>query len=421
MGSQDLPNLVWERMPAPRAFDGERTTQRVAQLLEGAVNDGVVPGAVALVRWRGETVLHEAYGSAQVWPQRRPMRHDTVFDLASLTKPLAATAVALALVDRGRLSLDEEVTRYLPELRKARAVGVTFRRLLTHSSGLSGWRPLYVWARSREEVLAAIDYLGMSYAPGSRFEYSDIGFITLGIALERIADQRLDELARTLVFEACGLRVTGYLPTLEPERFAATECGNAFERAMAEWAGLEFDGWREDCDPGQVNDGNTHYALDGVSGHAGLFADAADVGALGQLWLDGGVANGHSVLSAASVRLATTNQTPRDGAARGLGWALASTSPPTYEELTRADTGFFPPPASPWSPRSSGELVSPRAFGHTGFTGTSLWIDPAASLVAVLLTNATHPTVELAKGMDGLRAHFCNVVAAGVRYGDRAR
>ncbi len=388
---------------------------RAGHLLQAAVDDGQIPGAVALVRWRGEIVLHEAYGSAQRWPQYRPMRRDTVFDLASLTKPLAAAAVTLALVDRGRLALDEEVTGYLPELKAARGTGVTFRRLLTHSSGLAGWRPLYVWARTREAILAVIDDLGMTYSPGLRFEYSDLGFITLGIALERIADRRLDDLVRELIVEPCGLRATGYLPSFEADRFATTERGNTFERRMAEWAGLDFDGWRQDFYPGQVNDGNTHYALQGVSGHAGLFADAADAGTLGQMWLDGGACEGRQVLSDAAVRLATTNQTPPDGAARGLGWALQSSNPPSYEELTRADAGFFPPTGSPWGPRSSGELLSPLAFGHTGFTGTSLWIDPAAHLVAVLLTNATHPDVDLTKGMDRLRARFCNVVAAAVR------
>lgn len=399
------------------AFDATVAGERVRSLLRSAVDDGLIPGAVALVRRRGATVLHEAFGHAQLWPDRRPMQRDTVFDLASLTKPLAATAVTLALVDRGQLSLDEEVTRYLPELRAARGAGVTFRRLLTHTSGLSGWRPLYVWARTRDAVLTAIDDLGMSYAPGARFEYSDIGFIALGIALERIADTRLDDLARTLVFEPCGLRATGYLPAFVAERFAVTEQGNRFERAMAEWAGLDFADWRDDYHAGQVNDGNAHYALGGVAGHAGLFADAADLGALGQLWLDWGAANGRQVLSAAGVRLAVTNQTP-PGTARGLGWALASTIPPDHDELTRADAGFFPPPASPWAPRPSGELLPAGAFGHTGFTGTSLWMDPTAGVVAVLLTNATHPRVDLHTGLDQLRARFHNVIAAGTRHGD---
>ncbi len=410
----DIPSQT----PARSRTTPDVTAHRVADLLGGAVADGVIPGAVALIRRRGRTALHEAYGAAQLWPHHREMRRDTVFDLASLTKPLATAAVTLALVDRGLVSLDEEVTRYLPELKAARGAGVTVRRLLTHSSGLAGWRPLYTWGRTRAAILHTIDDLGITYAPGSRFEYSDLGFIALGIALERIADQRLDELARQLVFDACELRSTGFRPGFEAQRFAATERGNAFERGMAEWAGLSFDAWRQECYPGQVNDGNAHYGLDGVSGHAGLFADAEDVGRLGQMWLDGGRCGGRRILSGAGVRLAVTNQTPSGGAARGLGWALTSTTGPSHAELTRSDAGFFPPTGSPWAPRSGGELLSPRAFGHTGFTGTSVWIDPGTELVAVLLTNATHPTVDLSKGLDRLRARFHNIVAAGAEDGD---
>ena len=218
-----------------------------------------------------------------------------------------------------------------------------------------------------------------------------------------------------MIFAPLGLEDTGYRPPADPDRYATTEDGNAFERRMAVWAGLDFDGWRDGCYPGEVNDGNAHYALDGVSGHAGLFATAHDVGVLGQIWLDGGQYEGTRILSEPAVRLATTNQSPEHHARRGLGWALASTQPPSRTELTRADAGFFPPAASPWVPRSSGELLSERAFGHTGFTGTSLWCDPDLGLVAVLLTNATHPVVDLAKGMDRLRARFHNAVAAGVR------
>lgn len=396
-------------------FDADAARERVHELLHTAVDAAQLAGAVALVRWHGDTVLHDAFGFAQRLPEERVMRRDTVFDLASLTKPLASAATALALVDRGRVSLDEEVTRYLPELRSARGAGVTFRRLLTHTSGLSGWRPLYTWGRTREAILKTIDDLGMSYRPGARFEYSDLGFIALGIALERVTDRRLDELVRNLVLEPCGLTEAGYLPRLPVDRFATTERGNVFERRMADWAGLPFDGWRQDYHPGQVNDGNAHYALQGVSGNAGLFASAADTAALGQMWLDGGMCGTEQVLSGAVVRLATTNQTPPDGAARGLGWAIGSTSPPSHNELSRADAGFFPPTDSPWGPRSSGELLSPLAFGHTGFTGTAMWVDPGSQLVAVLLTNATHPQVDLAKGVDRLRARFTNIIAAAVR------
>lgn len=369
-------------------------------------------GAVALVRHRGDVMFHHAVGEAASEPEPRAMEPNTVFDLASLTKPLVGATVALAMVDRGILSLDEEVTRFLPELESFQSKGITFRRLLTHASGLPGWRPVYVTATDRNSTLETINGLGEATSAGTRFEYSDIGFVTLGLALEAAAGSPLNELADELVFSPLGLEHTGYLPDLNSDRFAVTERGNAFEKRMSDWAGLEFDGWRTDFHPGQVNDGNAHYALGGVSAHAGLFSDASDLGVMGEIWRCGGEWAGRHVLSEAVVNLATSHQT--ENSARGLGWQLTSTHGPSLEDLTRADAGFFPPTRSAWVPRPSGELLSPTAFGHTGFTGTSIWIDPGNELVMVLLTNATHPRVDLDKPVNAMRARFHNTVVAAL-------
>jgi CubicO group peptidase (beta-lactamase class C family) len=385
------------------------TMERVVRVVQTAVETGTVPGAVALVRHRGEVVLHEAFGLATTVPEPRPMGPDTLFDLASLTKPLVGATVALALVDRGVVSLDEEIAGFIPELVRLRGEGATLRRVLTHTSGLRGWRPLYVWARGKPEILDAIDGLGLASTPGTRVEYSDIGFIALGLALERAGGRPLDELAAELVFDPLGLQRTGYRPSAPRDAFAVTERGNAFERRMAEWAGLDFAGWRTEFHPGEVNDGNAHYGLDGVSAHAGLFSDAHELGILGEMWRGRGIWQDHRVLSPAVVDRATVEQS---SGGRGLGWDLMKPNGPTLEELTRADAGFFPPTESPWVPRASGELLSPAAFGHTGFTGTSIWIDPVRELVAVLLTNATHPRVDLEKPVNALRARFHNAVVA---------
>ena len=396
-------------------MDGERQAmQRVSAVVEAAVAAGTVPGAVALVRQQGEVVFHEAFGLADTRPDPRPMTRSTLFDLASLTKPLVAGNVALALVDRGAVSLDEEVTSVLPELRSFRAQGVTIRRLLSHTAGLPGWRPLYTGAAGQPSIINAIDALGLAARPGSRFAYSDVGYITLGIALERIGGSSLPELASKLIFDPCGLSRTGFLPDFPPGDFAVTEEGNTFERRMADWAGLAFDGWRTTFHPGEVNDGNAHYGLGGISGHAGLFSDANEVGILGEMWLRRGAWQGTRVLSEAVIEVATSNQMPGTDARRGLGWDLTKGLGPTVEELTRADAGFFPPTESSWSPRAGGELLSSSGFGHTGFTGTSIWIDPGHDVVAVLLTNATHPQVDLNKPVNALRARFHNAVVAGV-------
>jgi CubicO group peptidase (beta-lactamase class C family) len=395
-------------------MDGERQAmQRVSAVIEAAVAAGTVPGAVALVRQHSEVVLHEAFGLADTRPEPRPMTPSTLFDLASLTKPLVAANVALALVDRGAVSLDEEVTTVLPELRSFRGQGVTIRRLLAHTAGLPGWRPLYTGAAGQSNIINAIDDLGLAAPPGSRFAYSDLGYITLGIALERVGGSSLPELAAELIFQPCGLSRTGFLTSF-PAEYAVTEDGNAFERRMAEWAGLAFDGWRTTFHPGEVNDGNAHYGLGGISGHAGLFSDANEVGILGEMWLRRGTWQGTRVLSEAVIEVATSNQMPGTDARRGLGWDLTKGQGPSVEELTRADAGFFPPTESSWSPRASGELLSSSAFGHTGFTGTSIWIDPGHDLVAVLLTNATHPYVDLNKPVNALRARFHNAVVAGL-------
>ena len=385
--------------------------------IQTAVDNGAVPGAVAVVRHRGEVLLHEAFGSASLVPQSRAMTPDTVFDLASLTKPLVGAGVALALVDRGCFSLDEEVTTWLPELEQLRAKGVTLRRLLAHTAGVPGWRPVYTGAKGSGDVVRAIDALGLAAAPGSRFEYSDLGYMLLGVALERAGGADLADLARELIFDPCDLSRTGYLPKGMTEECATTEEGNAFERRMADWAGLQFGRWRTTFHPGEVNDGNAHYGLGGVSAHAGLFSTAADVSMLGEMWLRRGSHHETPVLSPASVGLAISNQMPPGYAPRGLGWDLSRPGGPTLEEIRRADAGFFPPVASPFTPRSSGELLSPSAFGHTGFTGTSIWIDPVLDVVAVLLTNATHPHVDLDKPVNSLRARFANTVAAAVTTG----
>jgi CubicO group peptidase (beta-lactamase class C family) len=396
-------------------MDGERQAmQRVSAVVQSAVDASTIPGAVALVRHRGEVVFHKAFGLADTRPEPRAMTPSTLFDLASLTKPLVGANVALALVDRGAVSLDEEITTVLPELRSFRGEGVTLRRLLAHTAGLPGWRPLYIGAAGTENILGAINDLGLVSSPGSRFEYSDLGYITLGTALERIGGSSLPELATKLIFDQCGLKRTGFLPSAPHGAYAVTEEGNAFERRMAEWAGLVFDGWRTTFHPGEVNDGNAHYGLKGISGHAGLFSDADEVGILGEMWLRKGSWQGTRVLSEAVVEVATSNQMPSSDALRGLGWDLAKGHGPTVEELTRADAGFFPPTESSWSPRASGELLTSSGFGHTGFTGTSIWIDPGRELVAVLLTNATHPHVDLNKPVNALRARFNNAVVASV-------
>jgi CubicO group peptidase (beta-lactamase class C family) len=385
-------------------------------VLLGGMDTAVAPGAVVAVRVHGKLVWLEAFGLAAVEPEPRPMHVTTSFDLASLTKPLATATAVLRLVQEGLVALDDPVGRYLPAFATSAQTGLTVRRLLSHSSGMPGWRPTYAWARTRPQVLAFLASLPPAYPAGTRVEYSCLGYILLGLLVEACTGLRLDEFFSRSVYGPLGLGSLGYGQRRPAEQYASSERGNVHERALLERAGVVFEGWRSSFYPGQPNDGNAYYALDGVSGNAGLFGSAADVAALGQLWLDGGIHAGARVLAPEVVALATRDQTPGLNAPKGLGWFLNRRSAPLAEELmpARSNSAYLPAAAftSPWQPRSCGELLSDRAFGHIGFTGTSLWIDPARSLVVALLTNRIHPSVGDAGALASLRARYHNALAA---------
>jgi CubicO group peptidase (beta-lactamase class C family) len=322
------------------------------------------------------------------------MRLDTVFDLASLTKPLATAGVVLGLVDRGLLDLEDAIGRYLPLLSGPRHASITLRHLLAHSSGLVGWYPVYTRTNRSDEVIRAIAELPLSSPTGTRVEYSDPNFITLGLVAEVVTGKRLNQLAREMIFDRLRLTNTSFCPQLPPGRFAWTERGNRYERRMADDMGLQFSGWRTEFFPGQVHDGNAHYALAGISGNAGLFSTAQEVATIGEMWLNRGTHGDTRILSASLVAEATRDQTPNLSDARGLGW-----------RLTRP--GITPPPGS--------RSLSPRAFSHTGFTGTSIWVDPGHDVVIVLLTNRVHPSIRdgSAERVLHLRSSFVDAVVRG--------
>lgn len=399
-------------MTPPAAFGPARA------VLLAAIDNAIAPGAVVAVRVHGKLVWLEAFGLAAVEPEPRRMHVTTSFDLASLTKPLATATAILLLVQQGIVALDDPVGRYLSAFATSAQTGLTVRRLLSHSSGLPGWRPTYAWARTRPQVMEFLASLPPAYPAGSRVEYSCLGYILLGLLAEACSGLRLDEFLSRSVYGPLGLVSMGYGQRLPAEQYASTERGNGHERALLERAGVAFDGWRSSFYPGQPNDGNAYYALEGVSGNAGLFGSAADVSAIGQLWLDGGIYAGERVLAPSIVTLATRDQTPGLNAPKGLGWFLNSRSAPLAEELVpaRSNSAYLPAEAftSPWQPRSCGELLSDRAFGHIGFTGTSLWIDPTRSLVAALLTNRIHPTVGDGAALASVRARFHNALAAAL-------
>ncbi len=338
----------------------------------------VFPAAVLLVKRNGRTQLHRAYGHLDPEAREQPTRLDTRFDLASLTKLFTATAF-LVLVDAGRVGLDQPVAEVLPEFRGPRPIRpfadplrpgrkiavvpltdatvdagrVTFRHLLTHTSGLPAWNPLYRRG-SPQAVMQAALRSDFSYPTGTRVLYSDLGFILLGEAIVRITGRPLDVALRELVLEPLGLQATGFRP-----RNTASASQNVAPTGYCPWRGR----WLR----GEVHDENAA-ALGGMAGHAGLFGTAADVAALGQLYLDGGKLGDARLLRGETASEAVREQAHFSGERRGWGWML------------RPEEGEA----------SCGRFFSPRSYGHTGFTGTSLWVDPEAGLVVALLTNRVY-------------------------------
>ncbi len=361
---------------------GSRFRDAVRDQLQDGLTRGIFPGAVACVVTGKKVLALEPVGFAQIIPRRRPLQAHTIFDLASLTKPLATTTAILQLCARGLVELDAPVAAYLPSFEKSGHM-ITIRHLLTHTSGLPAWEMLYLpgprhpdgsRASGCKSIAEAVDRIGAtptSAPPSVKVEYSDLGFIVLGHLVALLGTEALEAHTKHHIVHPLGLRSLRFRPPASwRRRCAATEVGNAYERARAADQGLP-DGfrWRTHLLCGEVDDGNAYYVGGGVAGHAGLFGTAHDVARIGQMLLQGGVLDKRRILPATLIADATVDQTPGvAGNGRGLGWAVSQ----------------------PWF----GRRASAAAFGHTGFTGTSVLIDPAREVVIVLLTNRVHPSAE---------------------------
>lgn len=379
------------------------------ELLQKSLNMGIYSG-YALMVGDGKEVLYEKAAGSTGEGRGEDMGREALFDLASLTKPLATGAVALKMVEKGILSLDESINSYVDKRYRDRWGRITCRHLLTHTSGLPAWYPTYTWGQGREAAFHGILQLEPLYTPGTKQEYSCLGFILLGLILEKVGQASLDRLARELIFEPLGMEKTGYLPL--KRGFAETdlvlgEGDHLREKDMVEKAGLSFHGWREGFAPGEPNDGNSAYTMEGVSGNAGLFGTAGDVCRFGQAWLQS--LTGRGFWSSSLARLATASQR-RDLENFGLAWVLYS-SQLKEVPIPSSMLPFLPSPMYPTlGPGAGGELLSSRAFGHTGFTGTSLWIDPVLELVVVFMANHLHPV--FTPGLQQIRARVHNRIVA---------
>lgn len=355
--------------------------QRVDTLIHNEMEENTFPGAVLLIHHKGETVKHSAYGKSMETPKKKPMHKDTIFDLASLTKVISTTTLAMQLIEEGQWRLHDSIGTYLEEMEDS---DITLHHLLTHTSGLPAWVDLFSHSESKQDALERVFTKDWPVStsilpPGERIVYSDLGYIILGQAIERVTQTPLDDLVQEKIFTPLTMKDTCYNPPEAlKDRIAATE----------------RDKTRGGILVGEVHDENA-WILDGVSGHAGLFSTAKDLGKFAQMLLQYGQFNDTRVMAKPTVKKMTQLHTKGMNARRGLGWKLQGKHTP-----------------------SAGDLLSTEAYGHTGFTGTSLWIDPKIDLAVVLLTNRVHPTRERgANTIQDFRARFHNCIIGDLHYG----
>jgi beta-glucosidase-like glycosyl hydrolase/CubicO group peptidase (beta-lactamase class C family) len=328
--------------------------EEVDRVLDEFVDKGAFPGGVLAVGHRGALAHLQPFGRFSYDEDSPAVEVDTIYDLASLTKVVATTTMAMILVDEGRLDLDEKVQDFLPLFQGPGKDQITVRHLLTHSSGVDWWAPLFNKFRGPDEYLRHIQAMELAYEPGTEFKYSDLGMILLGEILERVAGRPLEEFVRERVFEPLRMNDTLYRPG---------------EDRLPRIAPTEYDEWRGRVVRGEVHDENA-FALGGVAPHAGLFSTAGDLSRFVQMLLNGGVLEHHRIVSRDTVEL-FTRKAGEGESTRALGW---DTKSPEHS--------------------TAGSYFSPRSFGHTGFTGTSIWVDPDRELFVILLTNRVHPTRE---------------------------
>jgi uncharacterized protein YbbC (DUF1343 family)/CubicO group peptidase (beta-lactamase class C family) len=338
----------------------------IDSIVQDAIQEEQIPGAVVLVGHDGEVVYRKAFGHRALEPRREPMTLDTIFDIASLTKVVATTTAVMQLAERGEIRMNEPVAKYLPEFSQNGKDDVTVRELLTHHSGLPKDLDLKEIWQGRATALRMAYASMLEFPPGSRFLYSDVNFITLGALVEKVSGTSLDQYCAKRIFTPLKMTHTRFLPPA------------AWRPKIAPTQYDEHDHMLR----GVVHD-PTARRMGGVAGHAGVFSTADDLSRLAQALL-----NGSPVLSGLSVeKMSTPQQPPTSQVLRGFGWDIDS----------------------PFS-SNRGDLLPVGSFGHTGFTGTSLWIDPTTRTYIIILTNAVHPR---GKGNAiALRSKIATAVAA---------
>lgn len=343
----------------------------VRRVLDAAVTTGAFPGAYAVIGTRDGIIAEYGAGRLDSADASRPSAR-TVWDMASLTKVVGTTSAVLQLVASGAVQLDAPVAKYLPEWKVAGAERVTVRHVMTHSAGLPAWRALYKETDTPADAMRQVLATPLDTIPGVRFVYSDLGFILMGALVERVTGMTLAQYDAQHVFGPAGMSETRFLP---PSSW------------RARIAPTEQDPWRQRKLRGEVHDENAA-RLGGVSGHAGLFSTARDMARFARLYLNHGTLDGVRVFDSATVAAFTRVQ-DSTVSRRALGWE------------------------TPTGRNSAGGRLSAAAFGHTGFTGTSVWMDPERNLFVVLLTNRVNPTRQNLR-IGGVRTALADAVVGAL-------
>jgi len=348
----------------------------VEAIMNAAVKDSAFPGAQLLVARNGVIAHNAAYGAFDYSPYGKRVETRTMFDLASVTKVIATTSAVMRLVDEGKLSLSDPVVKHLPAFGQNGKSHITIYNLMLHNSGLPGWRKFYEFCTTPQCVVDSIMASRLAYRTGDSTIYSDLGLITVGKVIEKVSGTTLDRFVDSVFYKPLGMTNTMYNPPKSRwSRIAPTEVDVSWQRTGVAVQGRVHD---ENC-----------AVLGGVSGHAGLFSTASDLAIILQMELNGGTYGGRSYLNDATIRQFITRQSERSS--RGIGWD------------TRAPGRSF-----------TGRLTSSSTFMHTGFTGTSVVVDPEKRLIIVLLTNRVHPTRENMKIAD-VRPRVHDAVIAAIR------
>lgn len=347
-GASAAPPRLEHAAPEQVEMDSRRLAHIDTVVAEGLARQRM-PGCVVLVGRRNRIVLEKAYGYRQLQPTRQMMTTDTVFDLASLTKPIATATSVMRLIEAGRVQLSDPVAKHIPEFAAQGKDKITILHLLTHQGGLIPDNAIGEYQQGPVQALRNVMATKPIAAPEKRFVYTDVGFIVLAELVRRLTGQNIHQYTQTTLFDPLGMTETGYLPPVALQRRAApTEQRDG--------------GWIQ----GEVHDPRA-YLLGGIAGHAGLFSTAQDLAIYAQMMASGGSYHDVRILQPETVAT-MTQHVAVPGALRALGWDVRS--------------GYS---------SNRGDLFSERAFGHGGFTGTVLWIDPELELFVIFLSNRLHP------------------------------